>query len=228
MLLKVENLSVDLDGENILKNISFEINEGETLTILGPNGAGKTVLLRTLLGLIPYKGKIIWGRKYRLGYLPQGLNQLLMKGLPLTVEDFFHFKEPLPLRNEIVKILSLVGLKENILNKIIGNLSGGEFQRVLLAWVLINNPEVLILDEPTTGIDIGGGKTIYSLLKEIKKEKNLSIILITHDLDIVYDFTDKVMCLAHKTHTCFGPPHEVISSSKLEEIYGGNIKFYEH
>ncbi len=228
MLLKVENLEIDLDGEKIIQDISFELNQGEVLTILGPNGSGKSTLLKALLGLIPYRGTIRWNKKYRFGYLPQGLSQLLMKGLPLTVEDFFYFKQKTLNRPEIIKILNLVGLKEDILDKLTGNLSGGEFQRVLIAWILIGEPEILFLDEPTTGIDVGGGKTIYTLLKQIQKEKNLTIILVTHNLDIVYDFTDKVMCLAHKTYTCFGPPHEVISPSKLEEVFGGKIKFYEH
>ena len=228
MILKVENLTISLDKEEILKNISFTLNQGEVLTILGPNGAGKSVLLRALLGLIPYQGKIIWDKKYRISYLPQGLNQLLFKGLPLTVEDFFRLKQKNLTREEIIKSLKVVGLREDVLNKLIGNLSGGEFQRILIAWVLIGDPEILFLDEPTTGIDIGGGKTIYTLLKQIQKERNLTIILVTHDLDIVYDFTDKVMCLAHKTHTCFGPPNDVMSPNKLEEVFGGKIKFYEH
>ncbi|MGB9763485.1 MAG: metal ABC transporter ATP-binding protein [Minisyncoccia bacterium] len=228
MILTVENLTISLDKEEILKNISFTLNQGEVLTILGPNGAGKSVLLRALLGLIPYQGKIIWDKKYRISYLPQGLNQLLFKGLPLTVEDFFRLKQKNLTREEIIKSLKVVGLREDVLNKLIGNLSGGEFQRILIAWVLIGDPEILFLDEPTTGIDIGGGKTIYTLLKQIQKERNLTIILVTHDLDIVYDFTDKVMCLAHKTHTCFGPPNDVMSPNKLEEVFGGKIKFYEH
>ncbi|MGC8651504.1 MAG: metal ABC transporter ATP-binding protein [Minisyncoccia bacterium] len=228
MILTVENLTISLDKEEILKNISFTLNQGEVLTILGPNGAGKSVLLRALLGLIPYQGKIIWDKKYRISYLPQGLNQLLFKGLPLTGEDFFRLKQKNLTREEIIKSLKVVGLKEDILNKLTGNLSGGEFQRVLIAWVLIGEPEILFLDEPTTGIDIGGGKTIYTVLKQIQKERNLTIILVTHDLDIVYDFTDKVMCLAHKTHTCFGPPYDVMSPNKLEEVFGGKIKFYEH
>jgi len=87
-LLKVQNLSVELNGEKIIKNLSFQISRGEILTILGPNGSGKSVLLRTLLGFLPHEGDIVWDKKYKIGYLPQGLNQLLTKNLPLTVEDF--------------------------------------------------------------------------------------------------------------------------------------------
>jgi len=98
----------------------------------------------------------------------------------------------------------------------------------LMAWVLIGQPEILFLDEPTTSIDLGGGETIYSLLKKIQQEKNLAIILVTHDLNIVYNFTDKVLCLSHKGHTCFGSPREVMSPQTLENIFGMKLKFYEH
>lgn len=228
MLLKVQNLTVILDGEKIIENISFQVSSGEILTILGPNGAGKSVLLRTLLGFLPYEGEIIWDKKYRLGYLPQGLSQLLTKNLPLTVEDFFSLKPSAPEKKEIIQYLSLLGLNKDIVSKNVGNLSGGEFQRVLMAWVLMGQPEVLFLDEPTTGIDLGGGETIYSLLKRIQQEKKLTIILVTHDLNIVYDFTDKVLCLTRKGHICFGLPREVISPKVLEDIFGTKIKFYEH
>ncbi|MGB9609123.1 MAG: ATP-binding cassette domain-containing protein, partial [Minisyncoccia bacterium] len=127
-----------------------------------------------------------------------------------------------------LKYLSLVGLGENVLYKNIGNLSGGEFQRILMAWTLINNPEILLLDEPTTGIDLGGGETIYSLLKKIRDEENLTIILVTHDLNIVFGFTDKVLCLSRRGHLCFGPPKEVVSQKNLEDLFGMKIKFYKH
>jgi len=228
ILLKVQNLTVELNGEKIIKNLSFQIFHGETLTILGPNGSGKSVLLRTLLNFLPYEGKIIWDKKYRIGYLPQGLNQLLTRNLPLTTEDFFKLKPSAPERKGIIQYLSMVGLNKDILSRNTGNLSGGEFQRMLMAWVLIGQPEILFLDEPTTGIDLGGGETIYSLLKKIQQEKKLAIILVTHDLNIVYDFTDKVLCLSRKDHTCFGPPHKVMSPQKLEDMFGMKLKFYEH
>lgn len=228
MLLRVENLNVDLDGREVIKNLSFHVFRGEILTILGPNGSGKSVLLRTLLGFLPYKGKIVWGKKYRIGYLPQGLNQLLVKGLPLNGEDFFNLKDPVPSRKEIFRYLSLVGLTENVMVKTIGNLSGGEFQRLMVAWTLIDQPEIIFLDEPTTGIDLGGGENLYSLLKKIRREKRTTIILVTHDLNIVYSFTDEVVCLSRKGHICFGPPHKIMSPQALENAFGMKLKFYKH
>ncbi|MGC9047008.1 MAG: metal ABC transporter ATP-binding protein [Minisyncoccia bacterium] len=228
IILSVKNLEVILNKEEIIKNLSFEVRQGEILTILGPNGSGKSVLLRTLLGLLPYQGSIIWHKKYKIGYLPQGLNQLLTKDLPLTVQDFFYLKNLTLKKKEIIYYLSLVGLGEDILLKITSNLSGGEFQRVLMAWTLIDQPEILFLDEPTTSIDLGGGETIFSLLKKIKQERSLTIFLVTHELNIVYGFTDKVLCLNRKGHICFGTPKEVMSPQTLEYIFGMPIKFYEH
>jgi len=227
-ILNVKNLSVVLDNDRIIDRLSFSVKSGEILTILGPNGSGKSVLLRTILGFLPYEGSIIWDKKYKIGYLPQGLNQLLVKNLPLTVQDFFGLKNPILLKDEISRHLLLVGLEKEILTKIIGNLSGGEFQRMLLAWVLVRQPEIIFLDEPTTGIDIGGGETIYSLLKKIKQERHLTIILVTHDLNLVYGFTDEVLCLSRKGHTCFGPPQEVLLPQILENIFGMELKFYKH
>ncbi|MDH7476033.1 MAG: metal ABC transporter ATP-binding protein [Microgenomates group bacterium] len=228
ILLEVKNLTVVLDGEKIINNLSFSINQGETLTILGPNGAGKSVLLRTLLGLIPYQGKINWNKKIKIGYLPQGLTQLSTKNQPLTVEDFFNLNITTLSKKEIIHFLKLVGLSEEILVKLIGNLSSGQFQRMLIAWVLIGKPEIIFLDEPTTGIDLGGGETIYSLLQKIKNERGLTIFLVTHDLNIVYGFSDKVLCLTRRGHRCFGSPKMVLTPQSMSEVFGMNVKFYKH
>ncbi len=228
ILLEIKNLNVDLNKERVIENLSFQVTQGEILTILGPNGAGKSVLLRTLLGFLPYEGSIIWNQKPKIGYLPQGLNQLKVKDLPLTVQDFFVLKTPLPTESEIIRFLNLVGLKEEILHKTAGNLSSGQFQRMLVAWVLISGPQVIFFDEPTTGIDIGGGETIYSLLHTISEKENLTIFLVTHDLNIVYKYSNNVLCLNRKGHSCFGTPREILSPKTLEQLFGTEIKFYEH
>jgi len=227
-LLEVKNLNVNLDGEKIIENLSFQVAQGEFLTILGSNGAGKTVLLRTLLGFLPYEGIINWQQKLKSGYLPQGLTQLKLKDFPLTVQDFFALKNPVPDIEEITKFLHLVGLKKDILKKTVGNLSGGQFQRMLVAWTLVSHPNVLFFDEPTTGIDIGGGETIYSLLQAIWEKEKLTIFLVTHDLSIVYKYSTNVLCLNRKGHQCFGAPKEILSPERLEQIFGTEIKFYEH
>jgi zinc transport system ATP-binding protein len=227
-LLEVKNLNVKLDGEKIIENLSFQVVQGEFLTILGSNGAGKTVLLRTLLGFLPYEGIIKWQQKLKSGYLPQGLTQLKLKDFPLTVQDFFALKNPVPDFEEITTFLHLVGLGKDILIKTAGNLSGGQFQRMLVAWTLVSHPNVLFFDEPTTGIDIGGGETIYSLLRTIWEKEKLTIFLVTHDLNIVYKHSTNVLCLNRKGHQCFGAAKEILSPERLEQIFGTEIKFYEH
>ena len=228
ILLEVKNLNVNLEGEKVIENLSFQVRQGEILTILGPNGSGKSVLLRTLLGFLPYQGEIIWQKKPKIGYLPQGLTQLKVKDYPLTVMDFFALKNTFPGNKEIVKFLNLVGLGKEVLNKVIGTFSGGQFQRLLIAWVLISHPEVIFFDEPTTGVDIGGGETIYSLLHDIWEEEKLTIFLVTHDLSIVYEHSANVLCLTRKGHLCFGPPKEILDQKMLQKIFGTEIKVYEH
>ena len=134
IILEVKNLFLELDNEKIINNLSFRVKQGEFLTILGPNGSGKTILLKVLLGLIPdYQGKIIWAKNVKIGYLPQGLTHLKVKNLPLSVEEFLFLKKIE--YKKIIEYLDLVGLpKKNILKKKIGNLSGGQFQRMLLIW----------------------------------------------------------------------------------------------
>jgi len=227
-LLEVKNLNVTLDGEKIIENLSFEVTKGEILTILGPNGAGKSVLLRTLLGLLPYEGTINWQQKLKIGYLPQGLTQLKFKDFPITVQDFFALKNPKPNIEEVIKFLSLVGLEKDTLLKNAGSLSGGQFQRILIAWVLISKPHIIFFDEPTSGIDIGGGETIYSLLYQIWEKEKLTIFLVTHDLNIVSKYSTQVLCLNRKGHQCFGPPSEILTLETLSKVFGTEIKFYKH
>jgi zinc transport system ATP-binding protein len=222
-ILKVENLNVKLDDELIICNLSFEVKREEVLTILGPNGAGKTVLLKTLLGIFPFKGKIEWAEGVKIGYVPQRVP--FVKDFPISIEEFFKLKTKD--EKEIREVLKLVGFDEKFLKKNLGELSSGQYQRILVAWALIGNPDVLLFDEPTTGIDISGEETIYQLLERLKKEKNLTIILVTHDLSVVFKFSDYVICL-NKCPLCQGKPKEVITPESLSKLYGQEIKFYEH
>ena len=223
LVLEVKDLSVELAGEKVINNLSFELKKGDTLTILGPNGAGKTVLLKTLLGLLPYKGEIEWKKNVRIGYVPQRLP--FIKDIPLSVKDFLKLKKSS--EEEIEGILNSVGFKENLLDKKIGNLSSGQFQRILIAWSLIENPQVLLFDEPTTGIDIEGEETVYNLLAKLKEERELTILLVTHDLSVVYAFSNYVICL-NKQPICYGFPQEVLTPENLKRLYGEEVKYYRH
>jgi zinc transport system ATP-binding protein len=228
IVLKVENLNVELEGERILEDLSFEVKEGAVLTILGPNGAGKTVLLKALLGILPFQGKIEWRPGVKTSYVPQRLP--FIKDIPMNVKEFFELKEaseneirPTP---NLVWGLNSVGLKKDILKKKIGDLSSGQFQRVLVGWALISNPQVLLFDEPTTGIDVSGQESIYNLLEKLKEERDLTILLVTHDLSIVYKLATDCLCL-NKKMLCYSIPKE-LTSERLSQLYGGEIKFYRH
>lgn len=222
IILKVENLSVELYGETILENLAFKVEEGEILTILGPNGAGKTVLLKALLGILPHKGKIEWRQGVKIGYVPQRLP--FIKDIPMSVGEFFKLKKT---SDKITRdILKSIGLAEDILRKKIGSLSSGQFQRILVGWALVSNPQILLFDEPTTGVDISGQESIYEFLEKLKEERGLTILLITHDLSVVYKFATRCLCL-NKKLLCYSLPKELTPES-LAQLYGGEIKLYEH
>jgi len=223
-ILTVENLTVELAGEEIIKDLSFSVKERDSLVILGPNGAGKTTLLRALLGLVPYQGKIEWATK-DVSYLPP--QELVQRTsiFPLTVKDFFSFKKVS--QRQVVEILKAVGLPSKILSKGTCTLSTGQFQRLIIAWALVDNPKVLLFDEPTSGIDVGGQETIYSLLHKFWKKRNLTILLVTHELNVVWEHANNVLCL-NKKGLCFGSPNIALSPEKLRELYGVGVKFHKH
>ena len=237
IILKVSNLSVSFNHQTIISSLNFEIKRNEVVAIVGPNGAGKSVLFRSLLGLIPYHGTIDWINDIKIGYVPQKL--FIESSLPLNVGEFLGFKSDS--EEEIMKALESVGIKDmphrhgeggkmhhsHFLDQRLGFLSGGELQRVLIAWALIGNPEVLLFDEPTAGIDIGGEETIYNLLQALQEKNNITVLLISHDLNVVYKYADKVLCI-NKRQFCFGTPNEVLDPNSLSALYGGGTKFYQH
>lgn len=226
-ILKVKNLRIQTEKELIIKDLSFEVKEGEFLVILGANGAGKTTLLKAILGLIPYQGEITWLKKLNISYLPERLDPEKFRNSLILVKEFFQIKEKSEKR--AYKFLKAVGLNpESIFNKNPGRLSSGQFQRMLIAWSLVSEPDVLFFDEPATGIDVGGEETIYSLLRNFWEEKNLTVFLVTHDLEIVYKYASRVLCLSKRGFYCSGSPKEVLTPKSLQELYGTEIKFYKH
>lgn len=223
-VLTVSNLSVSFGNQKVLDNISFSVERDGTLAIIGPNGAGKSVLFRAILGLIAYQGEVKWAPNIKIGYVPQKL--FVAKDLPLTVLEFLRLKENNI--SNIEKVLNSVGVKKTgILKNRLGDLSGGEIQRVLIANALLGNPQVLLFDEPTSGVDILGEETIYGLIERLKKEVDLTIIFISHELDIVYQHATDVLCL-NKEKICFGKPREVIDKETLSKMYGEDVKVYKH
>lgn len=218
-------MAVQLNGEDVITHLSFDIHEGETLMILGPNGAGKTVLLKALLDIVPHTGIIHWKKGVKIGYVPQRLPYV--KDIPLSVQEFFELKKVT--KEDILPMLHSVGIEDgtDMLKKRMGTLSSGQFQRILVSWVLLDDPNVLLFDEPFAGVDISGKESIYDLLEKLQKEKHLTIFLVSHDLSIVYSFATKVLCL-NKKMVCTGTPQEVLTPENLSQLYGWETKFYAH
>jgi zinc transport system ATP-binding protein len=222
-VLQVLDLKVTLESRVVVANLSFTVRRGEILTILGPNGAGKTVLLRTLLGTLPYEGSIKWKTGTRIGYVPQRLPYI--RNIPMTIADFFALKRHAG--NDVAEMLRAVGLGGGIERNLIGDLSSGQFQRVLIAWALAGDPDVLLFDEPTTGVDIGGEETVYALLARLHRERNLAMLIVTHDLAVVHRLSTTVLCLNHQP-ICQGPPLATLTPENLQRLYGPEVRFYEH
>ncbi|MDD5043378.1 MAG: metal ABC transporter ATP-binding protein [Patescibacteria group bacterium] len=229
---EAKNLTVRYGDAVILDKLSFSIDDGDIVAIIGPNGSGKTTLVKAILGLIKYDGEIKWARDVSFGYVPQKLE--FDRSFPITVRELFFLRLPNVFfgsgkkrtTEKVRFLLSRVGA-EKLLEKQIGSLSGGELQRVLVAYALVGRPQVLFFDEPSAGIDIGGEETIYNLIHQVCHEERLTAFFVSHDLDVVFDHADKVVCLNRKL-ICQGIPQKVLTGRKLEEIYGHGVATYEH
>lgn len=223
-VLTVQNLQIAYEDQQIISDLSFTVNQRDILIFLGPNGAGKTTLLRALQGLLPYQGSVSWNAQ-KISYLPPQEFLQRQNLPPLSIEEFYAFKTAD--LNSIKTMITDVGLDESLLTHQFSELSTGQFQRMLIGWALLDNPDVLILDEPTSGIDLGGEETIYSLLHKFWQNQNLTILLVTHDLNIVWEYATQVICL-NKQQVCMGSPDEVLTPEQLKKLYGTGIKFYKH
>ena len=220
-ILEIKNLSVRYGEQSILENISFDLEKGDALAVIGPNGSGKTTLLRAFLGATRYAGEIKISAGTEIGYVPQKID--LERDLPITVKEFLALRS----RAEPEGLLQAVDLAPDFLKKRIGELSAGELQRVLIAWAISGHPDLLLFDEPTASVDVAGQKTVYELLHKLQDERNLALILISHDLTVVYRYAQKVLCL-NRQQICFGVPSEVLTPAELAKLYGGDRKFYHH
>jgi zinc transport system ATP-binding protein len=215
-LLNVSNLSVKLQNQTILDNVSFKLKRGAALAVLGPNGAGKTMLFKALLNLVPYTGKIEWREKVKIGYVPQNI---AVDDIPISVKEFLSFKN----HADVESSLSHVRLNnKNVEGKTLGVLSGGELRRVLIAWALADNPDLLLFDEPTSGVDLGSEEPIFVTLNELKKKKGITLLLITHDVHIVREYSDYLLAL-NRCVTFFGDSKKIMDPSVQNIIYGETV-----
>lgn len=228
---KIENFSVNVGKNNILKDINLHIHCGELTAIIGPNGAGKSTLLKALLGEYHYSGKISFHseddsvlNKPLIGYVPQNL--FIDNDSPCTVSDFIYASiSKFPVfavkhtnkKNNVMEILEKIDAA-HLLNHKLRDLSGGELQRVLLGLALIPIPNLLLLDEPVSGIDKNGLILFYDLISQIRKKYDLSVIMISHDFENVYKYANRVV-LINKELLAYGTPPEVFSSEQFNKIF---------
>jgi zinc transport system ATP-binding protein len=229
-VLAVEDLSVTLDGLPVLQNVSFRLKQGEALAVIGPNGAGKTVLFRALLGLVPHGGLVQWDPAVKIGYVPQRFS--VDRSAPISAMEFFLLQSPnfwrpsAAFSKQLDEELKLMGLDGRVLGKGLGELSGGETQRVLIASALLQKPSVLLLDEPTAAVDAGFEETVYALLHRVQMERGTALLLISHDLSVVYRYAQRVLCL-NKSVVCQGAPVDALNPQALATLYG-EASFYHH
>ena len=228
--LKVQNVSVKIGGDKILKKVNIHVHCGQMVALIGPNGAGKSTLLKALLGEREFDGNIIFSApgsrraKARIGYVPQSPN--FDPGDPVSVSDLFACclsRRPAFLgasksdRELILECLERVH-GEDLIDKRVGTLSGGELQRVLLALALEPMPNILILDEPLSGVDIEGQTGLMDMLDEIRRDFDLSILMTTHDFSMLPRYADRVVLIDHEVK-CQGTADEVLASPEFRAAF---------
>lgn len=222
LLVEVKQLSVKLREQTILDDINLSIYSDQVMTIIGPNGAGKTTLLKALLGLIkPTSGEVWRQEGLTIGYVPQKLQ--LNPSLPLTVKRFLKLL-PRVSDEQIDKVMGEVGAS-HILERSMQGVSGGEFQRVLLARALLRKPQLLVLDEPTQGVDINGQVELYRLISSICNHYHCGVLMVSHDLHLVMANTDQVICL-NQHICCSGHPAQVSHDPAFKELFGSNANSF--
>ncbi len=226
-ILEVNHLTVSFDDTRVITDLGFSVSRGEAVAVIGPNGSGKTVLFRALIGAIPYNGSIRWAPGTRLGYVPQKLD--LERDLPITGQDLLRAKLTISgaPREEALAALHRVDLSTEVLGNPIGRMSGGQFQRLLVAFALIGNPNVLLLDEPAAGVDAPGQEALNEALRQLREERAVTTLLISHDLSVVNRYASTVLCLARQ-RARVGAPEAVLTPERLAEIYGTPISFHLH
>ncbi|ANU28326.1 metal ABC transporter ATP-binding protein [Planococcus versutus] len=245
-LIDIQDISFEYEQTKALDHISMKVEEGDFLAILGPNGSGKSTLLKIMLGLIkPSKGKIeLFGvdsknfkQREWIGYVSQKSNSF-NSGFPATVKEvvaggltkktgLFH-RLPKSTNEQVVEALKAVGMK-NFINRGISELSGGQQQRVFIARALIAKPKMLILDEPTVGIDHENVQSFYDMLAKLNREKNITLVLVTHDVDTVTDRITHVACLNQTIHFHgYKEQLHTMSDEKREAWYGHSVRKIHH
>ncbi|WP_288129063.1 zinc ABC transporter ATP-binding protein ZnuC [Microbulbifer sp.] len=221
-LIRAQNLGLEIAGRQLLRDISLALQPAEIVTVIGPNGAGKTTLLRLLLGLTkPSSGSVVRRPGLRLGYMPQRLQ--IDATMPMTVGRFL----TLGINGvDVPSALAQVGAPQ-LAQARLADLSGGEMQRVLLARAAARKPQLLVLDEPTQGVDLGGQSEVYQLIAQLRDELQCGVLLVSHDLHLVMAATDRVLCV-NQHICCHGHPEQVSRDPVYLEMFGDKLALYTH
>ena len=222
--LSVENLNVSYSHHHVLEDISFQIERGQFVCVIGPNGGGKSTLLKALVGLLPIRSGTIRREAKNIGYVPQQLR--IDSAVPLRVDEFLSLKlskrrvwfGPGQTRTTAKKKLEEIGAA-HLIDRQLSELSGGEFQRILIAYALLDNPDLLLLDEPMTGLDVRGGMSFDGLLHHLNDHVGMTILMVSHDLHLVEHVSDQVLCINRTVH-CHGSPDQVLQPDNLSKAYG--------
>ncbi len=230
-VVELNNISFEYSKDiSVIDNVSFSIPEKQTTMLIGPNGSGKTTLLKIMIGLLqPTSGTIrVFGKKPKdvrneIGYVPQKL--YFDTTFPLSVIEFLSFSDNSS-REKIMEALESVGATD-LMSSRIGELSGGQLQRTLIARALLGAPKILFLDEPVSGIDIGGETDFYQLIKTIQDKHDITIIMVSHEVNVVSQIADQVICI-NKEMLCSGSPDTTLLPELIEQLYGKNVSLYKH
>ena len=215
-LIEAQGVSVRRRGRQLLHAVDIHVDRGEVVTLIGPNGAGKTTLVRVLLGLLsPDTGHVRRGSSVRVGYVPQHLH--LNSTMPITVKRMMSLTSKSP-QSAVEAALDETGSRK-LLAACMSDLSGGELRRVLLARALLRDPDLLLLDEPVSGVDYIGEAEMYALIAEIVARHGCGVLMVSHDLHIVMAATDRVVCLNHHI-CCTGVPQEVVGHDEFQRLFG--------
>ena len=226
-LVKLENAGVYKSSKWLVKGISFEVNNGQIVTLIGPNGSGKTTTAKMILNILNADEGLVTSNTNKMAYVPQKIN--IDWTMPLRVIDFMKITSSIN-NAQITEALTLTGV-EKLLYDEVHNLSGGEFQRVLIARAVAKKPELLVLDEPVQGVDFNGEIALYNLIKKISDKLNCGILLISHDMHFVMSATDHVICLNGHI-CCSGTPSSVVKNPAYIKLFGEHnaetLSYYKH